>query len=112
MSIRCCAAYPLFFALLTTVCSAATVQIDDHTFHLPDGFTIEQVAAPPVVMRPVTADFDESGRLYVADSSGSRDDVKKQLAESPHRILRLEAANAKGVFEKSSVFADRMMFPE
>src|SRR5438105_1123320 len=112
MSIRRCAVVWMLGLLIEVAASAGTVQIGDHTFHLPDGFTIERVAAPPVVMRPVTADFDESGRLYVADSSGSRDDVKKQLAEKPHRILRLEPANSNGVFEKSSVFADRMMFPE
>jgi putative membrane-bound dehydrogenase-like protein len=112
MSIRRCVVVWMLGMLIDLTASAGTVQIGDHTFHLPDGFTIERVAGPPVVMRPVTADFDELGRLYVADSSGSRDDVKKQLAEKPHRILRLEAANANGVFEKSRVFAVRMMFPE
>ena len=42
---------------------------------VPDGFTIERVAGPPLVDRPIIADFDEQGRLYVADSSGSNDKV-------------------------------------
>src|SRR5947208_10254473 len=108
---RLCGVCALVLVICPTVW-AAEVRLNGQTFHLPDGFTIELVAAPPVVTRPVTADFDEQGRLYVADSSGSRDNVQKQLTEKPHRILRLDPANAQGVFEHASVFAEKMMFPE
>jgi putative membrane-bound dehydrogenase-like protein len=91
---------------------AAEIKLDGHTFTLPDGFEIEQVAGPPLVDRPITCDFDEQGRLYVADSSGSNDKVEKQLAEKPHRIVRLEDTDGDGRFDKSVVFADKMMFPE
>jgi len=77
-----------------------------------DGFEVERVAGPPLVDRPIVADFDEQGRLYVADSSGSNDKVQKQLEERPHRIVRLEDSDGDGRFDKSVVFADRMMFPE
>jgi putative membrane-bound dehydrogenase-like protein len=70
------------------------------------------VAKPPIVNRPITGAFDEQGRLYVSDSSGSNDNVKKQLAERPHRILRLEDTNGDGKFDRNTVFADKMMFPE
>jgi putative membrane-bound dehydrogenase-like protein len=79
---------------------------------VPAGFDVERVAASPLVDRPIVADFDEQGRLYVADSSGSNDNVKKQLEERPHRIVRLEDTDGDGRFDKSVVFADRMMFPE
>jgi putative membrane-bound dehydrogenase-like protein len=65
-----------------------------------------------LVTRPITADFDELGRLYVADSSGSNEPVHEQLRKKPHRILRLEDSDGDGIFDKSIVFADRMMFPE
>jgi len=81
-------------------------------FRLPPGFTIERVAGPPLVDRPIVADFDDQGRLYVADSSGSNDRVEKQLADRPHRIVRLEDKNGDGRFDTSVVFADRMMLPE
>src|SRR4051794_27816865 len=42
---------------------AADVLINGKTFHLPDGFTMELVAGPPLVERPIMADFDEQGRL-------------------------------------------------
>src|SRR5271168_4070529 len=67
-----------------------TVKLNGHVFTLPAGFEIELVAGPPLVNRPIVADFDEQGRLYVADSSGSNDRVQQQLRDKPHRILRLE----------------------
>ena len=82
------------------------------TLSVPPGFVVERVAGPPLVNRPIVADFDDEGRLYVADSSGSNDKVDKQLEERPHRIVRLEDTNGDGRFDKSVVFADRMMFPE
>jgi putative membrane-bound dehydrogenase-like protein len=91
---------------------AAEFKLAGHTFTLPDGFEIEQVAGPPLVDRPIVADFDDEGRLYVADSSGSNDKVEKQHAEKPHRIVRLEDTDGDGRFDKSIVFADKMMFPE
>jgi putative membrane-bound dehydrogenase-like protein len=79
---------------------------------VPPGFEIQRVAGPPLVNRPIVADFDEAGRLYVADSSGSNDKVEQQLAERPHRIVRLEDRDGDGVFDTSTVFADRMMLPQ
>jgi putative membrane-bound dehydrogenase-like protein len=87
------------------------VKLNGHTFTLPEGFEIELVAGP-LVNRPITADFDEQGRLYVADSSGSNDKVEVQLKQPSHRIVRLEDADGDGKFDKATVFADKMMFPE
>jgi putative membrane-bound dehydrogenase-like protein len=111
----------LALALVVTLGAAALVEaapkthevrLNGHTFTLPEGFEIEQVAGPPLVNRPIVADFDEEGRLYVADSSGSNDPVKVQLEKKPHRIVRLEDTHGDGKFDKSIVFADKMMFPE
>src|SRR5512141_288934 len=67
---------------------------------VPAGFVVERVAGPPLVNRPIVADFDEQGRLYVADSSGSNDKVDTQLAERPHRIVRLEDTDGDGRFDR------------
>lgn len=92
--------------------AAASVALDGHNFSLPDGFTIERVAGPGMVERPIECDFDERGRLYVTDSSGSNDKPDQQLKDKPHRIVRLEDSDGDGRFDKSTVFADKMMFPE
>ncbi len=88
------------------------VQLNGHTFTLPAGFEIELAAGPPLVDRPIEADFDEQGRLYVTDSSGSNDKVEEQLKNKPHRVVRLEDTHGDGRFDKATVFADKLMFPE
>jgi putative membrane-bound dehydrogenase-like protein len=97
---------------ITGDAAAAEIALNGRTFTLPEGFTIELAAAPPLVERPIVADFDEKGRLYIADSSGSNDPVVKQVVERPHRIVRLEDTDGDGRFDHSTVFADKMMFPE
>jgi putative membrane-bound dehydrogenase-like protein len=106
-------------ACLVTVAALALARPSAQTpssaasgFTLPSGFEIERVAGPPLVDRPITADFDEQGRLYVTDSSGSNAKVEQQLAERPHRILRLEDSDGDGRFDRRTVFADHMMLPQ
>ena len=94
------------------VATATEFKLNGHIFTVPDGFEVEQVAGPPLVNRPVSADFDERGRLYVTDSSGSNEPVEVQREKRPHRIVRLEDQDGDGRFDKSTVFADKLMFPE
>lgn len=109
-----------FLATLTIVglllghgpATAEEVKLNGHVFTLPAGFEIEQAAGPPLVERPIVADFDEQGRLYAADSSGSNEKVQTQLETRPHRIVRLEDSDGDGKFDRRTVFADQMMFPE
>jgi putative membrane-bound dehydrogenase-like protein len=92
--------------------SAGEFDIGDRKLVIPDGYTIEKVAGTPLVDRPIVADFDEQGRLYIADSSGSNDPVQEQLKAPTHRVVRLEDTDGDGAYDKSVVFADKMMFPE
>jgi putative membrane-bound dehydrogenase-like protein len=112
---------PLLTALILLVLSGKAlpdapkthdVQLNGHTFALPVGFEIELVAGPPLVERPIEADFDEQGRLYVSDSSGSGEPVEQQLKKKPHRVVRLEDSKGAGKFDRRTIFADKMMFPE
>jgi putative membrane-bound dehydrogenase-like protein len=105
-------AYLVLAAVFSGAASGAEVKLNSRTFKVPEGFTITQIAGPPLVDRPITAAFDEEGRLYVSDSAGSNDDVKKQVVERPHRIVRLEDRDGDGRFDQRTVFADKMMFPE
>jgi putative membrane-bound dehydrogenase-like protein len=86
------------------------VTLGKHTFTLPTGFTIELVAESPQVDRPVTAAFDDKGRLYVADSSGSNAAPAAQVKNPTHRVVMLESTNKDGKFDKSTVFADKLSF--
>ena len=91
---------------------AGDLELDGHPFTLADGFSIERVVGPELVERPITANFDEKGRLYVSESSGTNDPVKQQVVDRPHRILRLEDTNNDGIFDKRIVYADQLMLPE
>jgi putative membrane-bound dehydrogenase-like protein len=88
------------------------VRLNGYNFRLPEGFTLELVAAAPLVKYPICADFDEQGRLYVSEASGSDDDFLLQLQAKLHHILRLEDTDGDGRFDKRTVFADRMMLPQ
>ncbi|MPZ17812.1 MAG: c-type cytochrome [Luteitalea sp.] len=77
-----------------------------------EGFTVELVAGPPLVDYPVMAGFDERGRLFVAENAGvnlADEDLLKQL---PSEVRRLEDTDGDGVFDESTVFADKMTFPQ
>lgn len=102
-------AAPLAAALSS---SAAEIPFRGHTFTLPDGFTIELAAGPDLVPRPIAGSFDPQGRLYVTDSSGSNLPPAEQLKDPQSRILRLEDTDGDGRFDRSTVFAEHVMFPQ
>ncbi len=91
---------------------AAEFHFEPHTFTVPDGFAVEQVAAPPLVERPINMARDETGALYVSDSSGSNEKSDAQLKNPTHRVLRLVDQDGDGRFDTRTVFADKLSFPE
>ncbi len=101
-----------FLLFVPTPLCAAKFTFGDQTLTVPDGFVVERVAQTQMVPRPIEMDFDDKGRLYVSDSSGTNDKPDKQLVDRPHRVVRLEDINGDGVYDKQTIFADRMMFPE
>ena len=111
---KCCFASRIWVLGLTLALSArpAPFKFSTQTLTVPDGFEVELVGGPPLVERPISAAFDDQGRLYVTDSSGSNEKPDKQLEEKPHRVVRLEDTKGNGHFDKATVFADKMMFPE
>ena len=106
---------PILSVLLlseATICCSAEFTLGTRTLVVPEGFEVEVAAGPPLVDRPIAVSRDELGRLYVTDSAGMSDRADKQLELKPHRIVRLEDVDGDGKYDKSVVFADRMMFPE
>ena len=94
------------------VASAGADEFQPSPIQVPEGYTVELAAAPPLVGHPMMADFDDQGRLYVAASAGEnlrREDLEKQL---PNFVQRLEDTDGDGVFDKATMFADKMTFPQ
>lgn len=98
--------------LYTGGLQAAQYKMPTQTLTVPDEFELELIAGPPLVERPISGSFDEVGRLYVTDSSGSNDKVEKQAIDKPHRVRRLDPADSRGRFTQSTLFAEHLMFPE
>jgi N,N-dimethylformamidase len=99
-------------ALLIPPLGAEEITIPPHTFSIPDGYVLKCVAEPPLVQRPIHMCFDEAGVLYVTDSSGNTDNAPAQLKDPTHRLLRLVDRDGDGIFDDSTVFAERLPFPE
>jgi putative membrane-bound dehydrogenase-like protein len=78
---------------------------------VPDGFTIEKAAASPLVKHPLMAGFDDRGRLFVAEAAGKNLRADDLLKELPNFVRMLEDTNGDGVFDKSTIFADKMTLP-
>ncbi len=80
---------------------------------VPDGFEIITAAAPPLVGYPMMACLDDRGRLYIAESDGrnltSKAEIEKEL---PRFVRRLVDVDGDGIYDKSTIFADKMTMPE
>ena len=89
------------------------VKLNGHTFTLPDGFTIELAAGADLAPRPIVAAFDEKGRLYVTDSSGSNEKVdgagEEEAAPHPAARRHQRRRQVRQVRRSSS---KNVMFPE
>jgi len=95
-----------------SLAAPTSVTLENRVFQVAEGFTLERVASSALAPRPVSASLDDKGRLYVTDSSGSNLPPAEQLKDPTHRILRLEDTDRDGIYDKSVVFAEKVMFPQ
>ncbi|MDB6119971.1 MAG: atsA 11 [Verrucomicrobiaceae bacterium] len=79
---------------------------------LPEGLELITVAAAPLVTHPIMGCLDETGRLFVGDATGVNWNKAQLEANPPNRVLMLEDTDHDGVFDRSTVFADKMTFPQ
>lgn len=112
-SMRSCG-WVIVFAcgVLSSASAQQAVKIGQTEFKVADGWTLEQVAAEPLVRYPIHADLAPDGRLFVIESSGSNAPVKEQLLERPHRLITLSDTDGDGRYDKRVVFAEGLMLPQ
>src|SRR2546421_8137869 len=80
------------------------------SFHLEPGLRIELIAAEPLVVNPVAMAFDERGRLFVAENRGYP--TGPGPGKPPTGVIAmLEDTDGDGHFDKRTVFADGLTFP-
>lgn len=79
---------------------------------LPEGYTLSIAAAAPLVLHPIMGCLDDQGRLFMGDGVGVNWNKAQLEANPPNRVLMLEDTDNDGSFDKSTVFADKMTFPQ
>ncbi len=87
-------------------------KIGEISFSLPDGLTISSVAGEPLIKWPIVADFDDQGRLVVAECGGVTAPIAEHNQLKLHKIIRLVDDDRDGVFDRRIVAADQLAFPE
>src|SRR5690349_2946170 len=101
------------FIIVTSAFSPLTAEeFTPPPIEVTAGFTVELVAGPPLVKYPMMAAFDEVGRLYIAESDGQNLGKEALLEQQPRFVRRIEDTDGDGKFDKSTIFADRMVMPE
>jgi putative membrane-bound dehydrogenase-like protein len=78
------------------------------SIHLPDGFEASVAAGPGMVTYPMFIAFDDRGRLFVCESAGRNISDQEMDRQYEMRIRLLEDTDGDGVFDRGTVFADKI----
>lgn len=106
-----------FFLLLSCACLIVTSCGKNNdspaSIQVPDGFVVEVAAGPDLVDYPMFAMADETGRLFVFESTGNVYDKTEDAINNPQfRINLLEDLDGDGKYDKSTIYADKVGFPQ
>jgi putative membrane-bound dehydrogenase-like protein len=103
---------PTFVLLFILAQSSTSGLLAADLPRVPPGFTITRVTTPEQVQHPIMGCFDDRGRLYVCESAGTNSKAADLLKNPQDKIVRLEDTDGDGSFDKSVVFADKLVFPQ
>lgn len=81
-------------------------------YTLPEGLELVAAVAPPLVRHPLMGCVDPQGALYLGDAAGLNLNKAELETQLPNRVLKLVDENADGVYDRATVFADKMTFPQ
>ena len=82
------------------------------SFLLPPGYRMELVLAEPDIVSPAVIRFDGNGRMYVAEFTTYMRDADGNNQHTPEsRITRFESTKNDGVYDKRTVFVDKLVLP-
>jgi putative membrane-bound dehydrogenase-like protein len=79
--------------------------------HVPPGFKVEKAAGADLLSYPMLGAFDDRGRLFLCESSGNTLTTPQMAAKPDYVVRMLEDTNGDGVFDRSTVFADKLTLP-
>ena len=75
---------------------------------VPEGFTVELVAAEPDIVNPVAMTFDERGRIWITESL---EYPRRSAGPGRDRVKVLESTKGDGRYDKVTVFAEGLNIP-
>ncbi|MEX0713557.1 MAG: PVC-type heme-binding CxxCH protein [Pirellulales bacterium] len=75
---------------------------------VPEGFSVEVVAAEPDIVNPVAMTFDERGRIWITESL---EYPRRDAGPGQDRVKVLEDTDGDGRADKITVFADGLNIP-
>ena len=82
------------------------------SFAMPPGYAVELVAAEPLVQDPILMEFDGDGRLWVMELPGWAHNLSMDNSLEPvNRLVVLDDTDNDGVFDRRTVFADKLVLP-
>ena len=102
----------LLFILCSSLSISAERKFVQPELIIDDKFTIELAAAPPLVEHPMLATIDPQGRMFISESDGQNLQKAELLKQKPRFVRMLEDTDRDGVYDKSTIFADKMVMPE
>src|SRR5579859_3427140 len=79
--------------------------------HVPSGFKVEKVAGANLLSYPMMGTIDERGRLFVCESSGNTLTTDQMAAKPDYVVRMLEDTDGDGIYDRSTVFADKLTLP-
>jgi mono/diheme cytochrome c family protein/glucose/arabinose dehydrogenase len=94
--------------------NAPALSVDDalKTFFLPPGYSLEVVAAEPLVQDPIVMDQDPDGRLYVIEMPAfALDETMRDSMEPICRVVVIEDTDDDGRMDKRTIFQDGLVLP-
>jgi mono/diheme cytochrome c family protein len=81
-------------------------------FILQPGYRLELVLADPIIKEPTAVTFDGNGRMFVIEDRGYMQDADATGELNPvGRVSMHVDTNNDGVYDKHTVFADKLVFP-
>ncbi len=82
------------------------------SFHMAPGYQVQLVASEPLVVDPILAEFDGDGRLWVVEMQGyAVGKAMINMEEPVGDVAILEDTDGDGVYDKRTVFQDKLVLP-
>jgi mono/diheme cytochrome c family protein len=87
-------------------------EVSLESYRIEEGFNLSVIAAEPLIEAPVTIDFDNKGRIWVAEMRGYMTNIDGDDEKAPSGTISImEDLDGDGVTDHSKIFMDGLVLP-